>query len=91
MINIRNQFYKTVLHFENGVKLPITVACKGGEKLPELVEKNRIVYENTQAISSRSPGRVKLTHFTVEGVLPSIQMDEEKYQEELSFCDIVEE
>lgn len=91
MTLLRNQFYKTTLHFENGVKLPITIACKGPDNIPDMIERNRVVYENTQAVSSRSASRVKLVHFTVDAALPSIQMDEEKYQEELTYCDIVED
>ena len=88
---MRNQFYKTTLNFEMGHTLPITIACKGIEKVPELIERNRVVYEKTQAMFMKIKGTLRLESFVVNASLPTIQMDEEKYQEEMSYCDIVED
>lgn len=87
---MRKQLFKTVLHFANGVKLPITVACGDGERLPDLIEKHRTLYERTQGMASKTT-LVGLTNFTVDTVHPTIHMTDEQYDEEISFCDIVED
>lgn len=87
---MRGQFFKLTLHFSNNSELPITVACTTAELLPELIEKNRVLYERTQAMTNKNQP-IALERFSVQGVMPSLHMTEEKYQDELQFCDIVQE
>ena len=79
---MRNQFYKVTLAFESNVELAITIACKGAEQVEAMVNANRVIYEKV----NKSP----LVRFFITDSRPTLQMTQEKYEEELMFCDIVE-
>lgn len=74
--------FKTVLHFSNGTQLPITIAAAEVTRIEGLVAKNAPVYNR--------PDRT-IARFTITEVLNSYQLSDEKYDEEITFCDIVEE
>ncbi len=79
---MRQQIYKMMFEFENNISLPISLACIDPEKIPELIEKHKTLYESVQ--------RSKFKSFRVLTVMPTIQLTEEKYATEIKFCDIRE-
>jgi hypothetical protein len=87
---MRKQIYKANLTFANDTVLPITIACTQPDAIPELIDRHRALYERTQGISARV-STVALTGFSITSALPTLHMTEEQYEEEISFCDIVED
>jgi hypothetical protein len=79
---MRQQIYKMMFEFENNISLPISLACIDPEKIPELIEKHKTLYESVQ--------RSKFKSFRVLTVMPTIQMTEENYIKEIHYCDIRE-
>ena len=77
---MRLQLFKTVLRLSNGKELPITIAAREITDIEELVNKNKVLY-NTKDYSVDS--------FYVPDTRLTVGMDEETYQNELMFCDIV--
>lgn len=80
---MRKTFYKMELIFENGTKLPITIATSDINNLQPLVEKNRMLYTSMQQ-STLVGHPITDTRYTFD-------MPEEAYTEDLQFCDIVDD
>jgi hypothetical protein len=74
--------FKTVLVFTDGTELPISVAAREIIDLPALVEKNKPLYnKNGQTVE----------RFYVNDTLITLGLSGEQYDQEIMFCDIVEE
>lgn len=79
---MRLMIFKTVLVFTDGTELPITVAAREIIGLPALVEKNKPLYnKNGQTVE----------RFYVNDTLITLGLSAEEYDQEIMFCDIVEE
>jgi hypothetical protein len=75
-------FYKVVLNLSNDQKLPITVATADINRIQPLVESNKVLYAKD--------GNV-VTGFVIDSTKYPLGMTPEKYEEELIYCDIVDE
>jgi hypothetical protein len=80
---MRYTFFKTDLLFENGNKLPITVATHDITRIEALVNSNRMLYTTTQGSN--------ITGHPITEVRYTFDMTNEAYEEELQFCDIVDD
>ena len=79
---MRLMIFKTVLVFTDGTELPISVAAREIIDLPALVEKNKPLYnKNGQTVE----------RFYVNDTLITLGLSGEQYDQEIMFCDIVEE
>jgi len=79
---MRFMIFKTVLVFTDGTELPITVAAKEINELPDLVEKNKPLYnKNGQTVE----------RFYVTDTFITLGLSQEQYDQEIMFCDIVGE
>lgn len=79
---MRLMIFKTKLVYTDGTELPITVAAREIVVLPELVEKNKPLYNKD--------GRV-VERFYVDDTLITLGMSNDEYDQEIMFCDIVED
>jgi len=79
---MRSIFYKVKLIMTNNTDLVITVATPYVDKLPELITNKAALYNR--------PGEYKIARFEVVDVRYTVNMPEQQYQNELSFCDIVD-
>ena len=77
---MRLTFYKVALVLSNGKEMPITIATRDIADIEQLVEKNKVLY-NTKDYS--------VSRFYIQDTMYTFAMPEEKYNEELIFCDIV--
>lgn len=75
-------FYKVVLNLSNNQKLPITIATADINRIPQLVESNKVLYaKDGNAV----------TGFVLDSTRYPLGMAPDKYEEELMYCDIVDE
>lgn len=79
MSHIRKIFYKIALIQSDGRLYPLTVATTDINKIQELVERHKILY-NALGYST--------DQFRIVDTLYSFNMSQEKYEEELSMVDI---
>jgi hypothetical protein len=79
---IRKIFYKVLLTLDNGQVLPVTVATSDLNKLPSLVERHKMLY------LARG---FNIQGFQIEDTRYTIQMSEQQYENELAYCDIIDD
>lgn len=82
MSQLRKIFYKVNLKLNDNKVLPITIATSDINKIPELVEKHKVLYLMRG---------FDVTGFVIADTRFTIQMSEKQYQDELSYCDIVDD
>ena len=81
---MRKLIYELVLNIKAGNRVsqsPLFIATNNPDNIPHLIEKNKVFFEQRGEIES----------WKVVRQIPTIQMSPEKYHEEISFCDIVDE
>lgn len=78
---MRLQLYKININFSDNTFLPITVASLGKEPIMDLIMSRRFLYERGKTIAGISIVDERAT----------INMTDEKYDEEVAWCDIVQE
>lgn len=79
---IRLTFYKVTLQLSNGQQMPITVATPDIQRVGTLVESKKVLYNRKD---------YQVDSFFIADTQYTFAMPEDKYQEELTFCDIVDE
>jgi hypothetical protein len=75
---MRKHFYKVDLWLHDGQTAPITVATSYIERVPDLIEKNKVFFERTS----------KLMGWEIKDTLFGVGLPEEQYDNELAFADI---
>jgi hypothetical protein len=79
---MRFMIFKTVLVFNDGTELPITVAAREINEIPALVEKNNPLYNKNGQVVER---------FYVTDTFITLGLSQEQYEQEIMFCDIIGE
>jgi len=79
---MRHTFYKVALKLSNGQEMPITIATHDIQNVGPLVESKKVLYNRKD---------YQVDGFYIADTQYTFNMPEEKYEEELTFCDIVDE
>jgi hypothetical protein len=79
---MRKSIYKLDLVCSNGQTLPITLATHNIERIPTLVEQQKVFY------AARG---YPIDRFIVTDIRYLLNLDDAAYEFEISFCDIVDE
>lgn len=80
---MRKIFYKVDLKLSNDQVLPITVATTDINNVGQLVEKYKMLYKSTTGH--------EVVGLEITDIKYTVDMPEKEYEEELMFCDIVDE
>jgi len=78
----RHLIYKLQLNMKDGIESFIFIATRFPDHIPLIVEKNKMWWEKNGQ---------KITNWKIIEQIPTIQMPISKYEEEISFCDVVDE
>ena len=78
---VKHIFHRVQLQLENGQTPHITIATPDRTRLNDLIEKNKMWFERDS----------KIVKWKLISDLMPFNLPPEKYEEELSFCDIVDE
>ena len=79
---MRKQLYKVDLWMSDGKNLPITIATSYIERLPTLVEKNKMYYNRPER---------QIIGWDLLDTHPTVNMSQQQYDNELTYVDVNDE
>jgi hypothetical protein len=79
---MRKMLFKTILVYDDGAELPITIAASEITEVEPLIQRNLVLYNKL--------GK-RVVRFYVAETFMTLNLSDEKYNEELVYADIVED